>query len=189
MKYSIMFAYVLAGLLLVWSLWNGNYEFLFYGFTAFGIVVFLHVIDRTVHFKEWVLWMFNGWLLGHIVGGLLVINGQYLYSIVLIPLVGEPYLILKFDQVMHWYCYLVVALLLWSITVKYMQSRSQFFLISLVVLAAAGVGGLNEIVEFLATVFIENVNVGGYENTAIDIVANMLGALSAIPLFKYISRN
>jgi hypothetical protein len=189
MKCAIIAAYLLAGLLAVWSVWDGNYEFLFYGITALGIVVFLHIIDRVVDFKEWVLWLFNIWLAGHIAGGLVVINGVYLYSTMLIPVVGEPYNIFKYDQLMHWYCYVVVALLVYSIAIKYLRTDSQAVLIGLVVLAAAGVGGLNEIVEFLATVFIENVNVGGYENTAIDIVANMLGALSAIPLFRYIAHN
>ena len=187
MKYSIVFAYTLVGVLLVLSVWNGNSEFIFYGFTTLGIVLFLHLIDRVVDFREWIVWMFDLWLLGHIAGGLLVIGESYLYSVVLVPLVGEPYSILKFDQLMHWYCYLVVALLIYSLAIKYFRTDSQLLLIGVVVLAAAGVGGLNEVVEFLATVFIEEVNVGGYENTAIDIVANMLGAISAIPLFKYIS--
>ncbi|MFW0871203.1 MAG: DUF2238 domain-containing protein [Patescibacteria group bacterium] len=189
MKYAIGFAYLLIGLLFAWSIWDGNYEFIFYGVTALGIVVFIHLIDRTVDFKEWVLWLFNIWLIGHIAGGLVVINGVYLYSYILIPLVGEPYLIFKYDQLVHWYCYLVVALLIYSIAIKYLQTSSRAVLIGLVVLAAIGIGGLNEIIEFLATVFIEDVNVGGYENTAIDIVSNMLGALTAIPLFAYIHKD
>lgn len=43
---------------------------------------------------------------------------------------------------------------------------------------------MNEIVEFSATVLVPDTNVGGYENTAIDLVANLLGACLAIPFFK-----
>jgi len=42
---------------------------------------------------------------------------------------------------------------------------------------------LNEIIEFSTTLFFDN-NVGGYVNTALDFVSNLIGALLAIPFFR-----
>jgi len=42
--------------------------------------------------------------------------------------------------------------------------------------AANGFGALNEIVEFLATMLTVT-NVGGYTNTALDLVSNMAGSV------------
>jgi hypothetical protein len=42
--------------------------------------------------------------------------------------------------------------------------------------AACGFGALNEIVEFIATMLTVT-NVGGYINTALDLVSNMVGSV------------
>ena len=130
------------------------------------------------------LWGFNLWLVLHILGGLWPVNGSVLYSLVLIDIVGEPYSILKYDQIVHTYCYFIIALLLWQVVSTVKLDAPQWLLAALTVLAASGVGGMNEIVEFSATVLVPDTNVGGYENTAIDLVANFLGACLAIPFFK-----
>jgi uncharacterized membrane protein YjdF len=45
------------------------------------------------------------------------------------------------------------------------------------VLAASSLGAVNEIIEFLAVILLGSEGVGGYTNTAIDLVANLLGAI------------
>ena len=42
-----------------------------------------------------------------------------------------------------------------------------------------GLGALNEIIEFIVTVFVPENNVGGYVNTALDLVFNLIGAVIA----------
>ena len=50
--------------------------------------------------------------------------------------------------------------------------------------AGMGLGALNELVEFIATLLIPETNVGGYLNTGWDLVANFVGAtLAAIIIF------
>jgi hypothetical protein len=41
-----------------------------------------------------------------------------------------------------------------------------------------GLGALNEVVEFIATLFLET-NVGGYRNTGFDLIYNTVGATIA----------
>jgi hypothetical protein len=45
-----------------------------------------------------------------------------------------------------------------------------------------GFGAANEVVEFLATRVLPETNVGGYENTGWDLVANTVGSLAAAVL-------
>lgn len=42
-----------------------------------------------------------------------------------------------------------------------------------------GFGAANEVIEFLATIILPETNVGGYENTGWDLVANFVGSLLA----------
>lgn len=186
MKTPLLIAYGLAGLLIIWSIFAGNLEFVFYGITALVIVLILHLSHKKFTYPAWIWWLFVLWIILHIIGGLVQINGHAMYSQMLISIVGDPYYILKYDQVVHSYCYFVVALILWQVVSRsFTDTRHHPTLATiLVVLAASGIGGMNEIIEFLATVFIQDVNVGGYENTALDIVANLVGALLAIPFFR-----
>ncbi len=45
-----------------------------------------------------------------------------------------------------------------------------------------GLGVLNELIEFSAVLVFPDTNVGGYFNTALDLVFNTLGALAAAVL-------
>lgn len=190
MKFSIIFAYLLAFALLGWSYYASNMEFVFYGATVLFVVLLLHWGDRVNDFANWTIWTFNLWLVLHILGGLYVIDGHVLYSHMLYPLIGAPYNVLKYDQVVHAYCYFAIALLLWQVLTNHSgYGGSRSVMVFFTVLAANGIGGLNEIVEFIATVSIESVNVGGYENTAIDIICNLIGAILAIPFFSLIKEN
>jgi hypothetical protein len=51
-------------------------------------------------------------------------------------------------------------------------------------MAGLGLGALKEIIEFIMTVVLPNTNVGGCENTALDLVSNFIGALIAIFYLK-----
>jgi len=184
MKISFLLAYLLAAILLGWSLFAGNYEFLFYAVTVFVLVILVQLGDRRVGFHPLLLWGFDFWIVLHILGGLFPINGSVLYSLVLVDLVGPPYSLIKYDQLVHAYCYFIAALLLWQLVTQAIHSKPGMLLKALIVLAAAGIGALNEVIEFIATISVPETNVGGYENTLIDIICNFIGALLAVLLFE-----
>ena len=50
----------------------------------------------------------------------------------------------------------------------------------LAAIGGMGLGALNELVEVVATLLIPETNVGGYMNTGWDLVANFVGATSAV---------
>ena len=177
------------GFYTVYFLIKGNYEFLFYAFTL-GIAVFIiEKTDRKFTYSNLAKIGFNIWLFLHFSGGAFKIAGTKLYATMLIPIIGEPYNILKYDQVIHGYCYFVVTLFVYSIVFYISDKSANKFLIGMItVLAGASIGAINEIIEFLTVVFLNaGEDVGGYYNNAIDLIFNFIGAIIAV--FVAIPRN
>jgi hypothetical protein len=54
-----------------------------------------------------------------------------------------------------------------------------------VIMAGLGVGAFNEIVEALVAAAIPESGVGGYVNTALDLIADFLGAILAFVFIKW----
>jgi hypothetical protein len=52
-------------------------------------------------------------------------------------------------------------------------------MLALCAAAGMGFGALNEVIEFIAVLTLPNTNVGGYENTGWDLVANLVGTIIA----------
>ncbi|MBD3244565.1 MAG: hypothetical protein GF335_01075 [Candidatus Moranbacteria bacterium] len=75
----------------------------------------------------------------------------------------------------------VSTLLLYHIIKPAIKIKSRRFVsINIVIIMAGmGVGALNEIVEFIISILIKENGVGGYENTALDLIANLIGACVA----------
>lgn len=72
-------------------------------------------------------------------GGAVYIGGVRLYDLVLLPLIGEPYNFLKYDQFMHFYTYLVIGVLVYFIFKKYFKKENTLTTI-LVIFAVSGIG-------------------------------------------------
>ncbi len=47
-------------------------------------------------------------------------------------------------------------------------------------MAGLGMGALNEVVEFIAAEIVPDSGVGGYENTALDLCADLVGAFAGL---------
>lgn len=158
-----------------------NYEFLLYAVTIAVMVGFLWATHSSFHYRRSSLCLFFIWLVMHVCGGCVPIgDGKVLYDLILLPLVPAPYSILKFDQFVHAFCYLAIGLLADdAIRPQLRRDIPPVAAFLIVVLAAMGVGALNEVIEFAAVCSFENTNVGDYTNNALDLVFNMAGALTA----------
>jgi hypothetical protein len=158
-----------------------NYEFLFY----VGVIVFFLLLvvftNRRVSYPNDVLWGLTGWSLLHMSGGGLFVGGARLYELILIPL-SETYNIFRYDQFVHIVGFGVATLLMYHLIKPLLRPDvSTWVSLSIVVvMAGLGVGALNEIVEFLATVVVPETGVGGYINTSMDLVADLVGAIIAM---------
>ena len=100
----------------------------------------------------------------------------------LIPIINHGELIiLKFDQFVHFFGFGVSTLIAWHLIKPYLNEKTNYKIVyPLVALVGIGLGALNEVIEFTAVVLVPETGVGGYYNTALDLVFNMFGAVAAI---------
>jgi len=171
-------SFFLAGILTLLTIIFQNYEFLLYAITVVILIVILYKTDKYFKYKRLGLWLFNIWLILHVLGGLASYQGVRFYDLILLNLVGDPYHVLKYDQFVHFYCYVVMSILMWSVVQKIIKRSASSAVVCVVtILAASSLGAVNEIIEFFAFMMLGTEGVGGYINTAIDLVANLLGAI------------
>ncbi len=156
-----------------------NYEFLWYILVIlifFGLILF--TINRS-DFDHIILGGLSLWGLLHLAGGGVPVKGDVLYNLELLPLfkiAGST--VLKYDQVVHAFGFGISALVVFHLLFPYLNRQSNWKIIyPITVAAAAGLGALNEMVEFIAVVTFPDTNVGGYANTALDITFNFIGAI------------
>lgn len=154
-----------------------NYEFI--GYWIVLVTLFLLVIKSESKFKlpSWSLILFAIWSVLHMAGGLIHINGTRLYDLILIPIIGDPFFILRYDQLIHAYCYFTISILVYF-TLRNYISKHNSAILTFSILSALGIGLLNEVIEFGMVVFANAADaVGGYYNTALDLVFNFIGAV------------
>ena len=175
------------------SMAQGNKEFVFYIVVMLVLIGVITLLHRTVMLTTGLLWALSLWGLAHMVGGLVLLpegwpyNGEHavLYSWWIVPQK------LKYDQIVHAYGFGVTTWVCWHCMKSAFQRKQGIQLKPtfgmMVVCAAAGVGfgALNEVVEFIAVLTLPNTNVGGYENTGWDLVANLIGASLAAVIIRF----
>lgn len=181
---------------LVAGLQSGNREFLFYIGVMLVLIAVVWAVNRSVELSTGALWALSLWGLAHMAGGLLTVpegwpvnaESRVLYSLWLIP---DR---LKYDHIVHAYGFGVTTWVCWQglkSAVTRRSGRAPFPAFGLLTLAAAaglGFGALNEVVEFVATLTMAETNVGGYVNTGWDLVANAVGATTAVVLIRLFDR-
>ena len=109
--------------------------------------------------------------LSHVAGGMLTVGDDVLYRWWLL----EP--ILRYDNIQHAWGFGFAGRAMWEMLGSRLGPESRTPLIAwwIVVLAAGAIGASNEIVEWILTLTIPGTDVGGYDNTARDLVANLVG--------------
>jgi uncharacterized membrane protein YjdF len=167
---------------------NRNQEFLFYLAIMVILIAAVLVVHTRVILSNGVLWGLSVWGILHMAGGLLPIplgwsiegESRVLYNWWLIPRY------LKYDHLVHAYGFGVTTFVCWEGLTELLKSHSDpprkprgFGSLILCGAASLGFGALNEVVEFVATLSIPETNVGGYENTGWDLVANLVGVALA----------
>ena len=188
-KFLYLGVFTLTYLLLggIYFLQDFNLEFVIYIaviVAIFGGVLLLH---KAVRFPMWMLWMLSIWGLMHVLGGAVPTSDGVLFAYRIFPFLdlGGEFYILKYDQVVHFYLYGLVALMAHHILTRSITAGTSGWLVSIsAILISVGVSALNEIMEFLISIFMVN-GVGGYENTMLDICFNLVGALIAVVVYNY----
>lgn len=110
---------------------------------------------------------------GHVAGGMVPIGSGVLYGVWL----WQP--VVRYDNVQHAWGFGIVGRATWEVLRgRLPPARHDPGLVAwVVVLAATAVGSVNEVVEWVMTLTIPGTDVGGYDNTARDLVANLVGGV------------
>ena len=174
-----------------WLAWRGhNYEFVLYAAVVAlaGICVIARQRSAALPLSD--LWGLALWGLLHMAGGNAYVGDVKLYDVTLVPLIGPPYDILSYDHVVHFFGFGVATSICLHVLRGYLPDGSfgsarpnkplNATLCILVVLMGLGVGAVNELVEFVAVIAMPETGVGGYENTLLDILFNLFGAVTAV---------
>jgi Predicted membrane protein (DUF2238) len=110
----------------------------------------------------------------HLAGGLVRVGDEVLYNTSPGP---EA---LRYDHFGHALGIFVGALLLWELLLRdAFAVTGRGSLVAVAMLAALGLGAVNEAVEFVATLMHRGSQVGGYTNTGWDLVTNVSAGLLA----------
>lgn len=158
-----------------------NYEFILYIFVILFFLVLIMMTNEKIGFSKPVLWGLTIWGLLHMSGGGIMIGDHVLYKQMLYTF-SESYQILKYDQFVHAFGFAVATFVVYELLNPLLKKdHDKWIRLSIVVIAAgAGLGALNEVIEFIATVITPETGVGGYVNTALDLVFNFVGASIAM---------
>ena len=96
---------------------------------------------------------------------------------------------LKYDQAVHCYGSAMATWACWQgLRTGTGLGRPTAGPVALCALGGIGLGAINEVAEFLTTRVVSETNVGGYENTGWDLVANLAGAAAAGVLIRVFGR-
>ena len=119
-------------------------------------------------------------------GGTVYLNGTKLYRLMLLPL-SENYPILRFDQAVHIWGFGVATITMYCLLRPLLKDNlNRFVALSIVlVMAGLGLGAFNEIMEFIITQIVAETGVGGYLNTSLDLVSNLIGAILGMFYIRY----
>lgn len=183
-----IFTFVFAMLLLFTKIFlkSQNYEFVIY----IGVIIFFFALifftNNKVNLPNYVLWLLSIWATLHMAGGGLYINGTRWYDLILINIISAPYHILKYDQAIHIFGFFTATLAMYYLAKPLLRKNHKWVALSIIiVMAGLGLGALNEIIEFIATVISPSTGVGGYINTSLDLISNLIGAILAILFIKH----
>lgn len=173
--------YLLAGGL--YFLQDLNFEFVIYVGVIIAAFALLFGTLKVTQFPIYILWGISIWGLLHILGGSVATPDGVLFAYRIFPFVdlGGDFYILKYDQIVHAYLYGVMTLAFFHVLKHTLKSSGPLWIVLLLcAMASMGVSALNEIMEFLISLFLPRNGVGGYENAMLDLIFNFSGALIAV---------
>jgi len=158
-----------------------NYEFIWY---AAVVILFFGLILGTIKYSKFtpiILWGLSIWGLLHMAGGSIPVGDGVLYGVQLIDFVKDgEFTLLKYDQALHAFGFGVATLVAHHLLLpRWKDGSSKALLYILAACVGMGLGALNEVIEFFVVLTVPESGVGGYYNTALDLLFNMIGAISA----------
>jgi len=134
------------------------------------------LLDARVNLSRTALVGLALWGAGHLAGGIVELDGdRILYN-------GLFTRWIHFDNAVHFVGFGTAGMVAWEVVRRWIAVDAEphrLAVVATVALLGMGVGAVNEVVEFALTHLLEETEVGGFQNTGRDLVANMLGGVTA----------
>lgn len=182
-------AYWLIGLAI--CLAQRNYEFLAYVIQMGVIVALVAWANRRARFTMPILWMLSLWGLLHLCGGIVPVPPEHAQ----VNDKDQTHAVLygywfirdwfKYDNLVHAFGFFTTTLACAQALRPFLGPRMKPRLALFVIIATSGMGmgAINEIIEFIATLIAPETGVGDYRNNALDLCWNAVGALAAAGVY------
>ena len=185
--FVVLYMLIFSGL----ALRQGNSEFLMYAVVMVVFILIVLVLHGLIKFTPLVLWLLAIWGFVHMGGGTIPIDpaltdayraandeisqptSAVLYSLRLSP--NLP----RYDQFVHTFGFFSATIACYQALRALLRAPRSLSTAIAAALMGIGLGALNEVIEFMAVLTMPDTNVGGYVNTAWDLVANTIGACVA----------
>lgn len=158
---------------------------LVYYFIIFVLFLFVSFRERKQVHLQWETLIFVALLaVLDFMGGVCSINGTQLYN--------YWFYFIRYDQIVHAMCFAIVAFAIYDFVIPYLKPVKPKYSLTIILLAALGVGAIVEIVEFTAVLLasmpvgVYADNVGSYFNNAADLVYDLIGAIWGTLLANFI---
>jgi hypothetical protein len=163
-----------AGAIVAFAFARGDHRVYAYLAVAALLLASGALVDRRVQFEPAVLGLLGASLVLHLCGGLLPgLDQKILYDQWI--LTG----VLKVDQLVHFVSSAALTIACWSIIRRWLRAdlapAGPAFVAALM---ACGFGAINELFEFLASLLLHDLDVGGQDNTGWDLAFNLAGAIA-----------
>ncbi len=163
-----------------------NYEFVIYVGVILLFMTLIGISIRRVDYTTATLVGLTVWSALHLAGGGVAVGDGRLYDVMLVPL-SPTYPILRYDQLVHVWGFGAATLVIFCLLSRPLKRpfENPVALGIVLVMGGLGLGALNEIVEFVVSICVPESGVGGYVNTALDLCADLVGALLALLYVRF----
>ena len=195
--FVVLYMLVFSGL----ALKQGNTEFLMYAVVMVIFITIVYLLHRSIRFTPFALWLLAIWGILHMAGGTVPVDpsltdayraatdessrptSAVLYSMRIHP--NLP----KYDQIVHTFGFFSATIACFQGLLALLHAPRSIPTAITAALMGIGLGAINEVIEFIAVLTMPETNVGGYTNTAWDLVANTIGAVTAAILCLFIHQS
>ncbi len=164
-----------------------NYKFMTNAGMIAGFTILALATNKKVRYPPVILAGFTAWALLHLSGSNVIVGGSALYDRVIFPVAGAlP--IIRYDQIVHTVGFGFATALVYHIMASRVPeaARNSALILSTIALAGLGVGAINEMIEFAALAIFPTADIGGYENTLLDLFGDFVGAIFAVIIIRFI---
>ncbi|NOY83053.1 MAG: DUF2238 domain-containing protein [Kiritimatiellaeota bacterium] len=155
-----------------------NYEFIIYEGVIVAVLFLIGFSIRRVDYTPAALVGLTIWSALHLAGGGVTVGAGRLYDVMLLQL-SASLPVFRYDQLVHVWGFGASTLIMFCLLRRHLSQPARYPLALgvVVVMAGLGAGALNEVLEFIVSICVPGSGVGGYVNTALDLCADLLGAL------------